>query len=84
MKTRKMKSKIHMKTESHINRSKSTFGFSRPRGRKRQCTTVMVGAAVAGLLLAAPAAAGDRDERDGDHGDRETVDHVLLVSVDHW
>jgi len=71
-----------MKTESDINRSKSTFGFSRPRGQKRRCTTAMVGAAVAGILLAAPAAAGDRDEHDRDHSDRETVDHVLLVSVD--
>ena len=38
----------------------------------------MLGAAVAGILLAAPALAGDHDDR----GDREKVDHVLLVSVD--
>ena len=82
MKTRKMKREIHMKTESHINRSNnpnSAFGFSRPRRRKLRSTTAMLGAAVAGILLAAPAVAGDRD---GDHGERETVDHVLLVSVD--
>jgi hypothetical protein len=85
MKTGKMKSKIHMKTESLINRSKNTksaFGFSRPRAQKLRCTTAMVGAALAGILLAVPAVAGDRDDRDGDHGERETVDHVLLVSVD--
>jgi len=35
----------------------------------------MFGVAVAGILLTAPAVAGD-------HDDRETVDHVLLVSVD--
>ena len=38
----------------------------------------MLGAAVASILLAAPAVAGDR----GDHGNRGTVDHVLLISVD--
>jgi hypothetical protein len=79
MKTGKMRSKIHMRTESHINRSNnntnSAFGFPRPRPRKLRCTTAIFGAAVAGILLAAPAVAGDRD-------DRETVDHVLLVSVD--
>jgi Type I phosphodiesterase / nucleotide pyrophosphatase len=78
MKTGKMKSKMHMKTESHINRSNnlnSAFGFSRPRPRKLRSTTAMLGAAVAGILLAAPTLAGDHDER-------ETVDHVLLVSVD--
>jgi hypothetical protein len=41
----------------------------------------MLGAAVAGILLAAPAIAGDSDDQD-DHGHRETVDHVLLISVD--
>jgi hypothetical protein len=35
----------------------------------------MLGVSAAGVLLAAQAVAGD-------HGDRETVDHVLLVSVD--
>jgi hypothetical protein len=77
-KTGKMKSKIQMKTESPINRSNntnSTFGFPRPRPRKLGCTTAMFGAAVAGILLAAPAVAGDDDHR-------EKVDHVLLVSVD--
>jgi len=78
MKTKRIKSKIHMKTESNINRSNntnSTFGFSSSRPRKLRSTTAMLGAAVAGILLAAPAVAGD-------HDDRETVDHVLLVSVD--
>jgi len=42
----------------------------------------MHGATVAGILLVAPAVAGDRDEGSGDHNERETVDHVLLVSVD--
>jgi hypothetical protein len=81
MKTRRMKSKMHMKTESHINRSNntnSTFGFSRPRPQKLRCTTAMFGAAVAGVLLAAPAVAGDHD----DHEDHKTVEHVLLISVD--
>jgi hypothetical protein len=84
MKTGKMKSKIHTKTESHINRSNtnSTFGFCRPRAKKLRCTIAMLGAAVAGILLAAPAVAGDRDDPDGDHGEREKVDHVLLISVD--
>jgi hypothetical protein len=64
MKTGKMKSKIHMKTESHIDRSNSTsgtFGFSRPRAQKLRCTTAMLGAAVAGVLLGAPAVARDHD-----------------------
>jgi hypothetical protein len=81
MKTGKMKNKIHMKTESQINRSKntySTFGFSRPRTQKLRFTTAMFGAAVAGTLLAAPAVAWEGD----DHHERETVDHVLLISVD--
>jgi Type I phosphodiesterase / nucleotide pyrophosphatase len=67
-----------MKTESHINRSdntNNTFGFSRPRPGKLRCTTAMLGGAVAGILLAAPAVARDDDNRG-------TVDHVLLVSVD--
>jgi hypothetical protein len=38
----------------------------------------MLGAAVAGTLLATSAVAGDR----GDYGNRRTVDHVLLISVD--
>ena len=38
----------------------------------------MLGAAIAGILLATPAAAGDR----GDYRNRRTVDHVLLISVD--
>jgi hypothetical protein len=78
MKRGKMKSKIHMKTESYINRSDNIFGFSRLRPQRLRCTAAMFGAAVAGILLAAPAAAGDHDDNDG----RETVDHVLLISVD--
>jgi len=80
-----MKSKIPVNTELRINRSnnaKSTFGFSRPWGQQLRCTTAMLAAAVAGILLVASAVAGDRDERDGDHGEREKVDHVLLVSID--
>src|SRR5262249_1098059 len=81
MKTGKMKSKIHLKTESLINRSKNTnntFGFSRPRAQKLRFTTAMFGAAVAGILLGAPAVAGEGD----DQHERERVDHVLLISVD--
>src|SRR5262249_1999794 len=81
MKTGKLKSKIHMKTESPINRlnnTNSTCGFSR---QKLRCTTAMFGAAVASILLVSPAVAGDREDQD-DHGHRETVDHVLLISVD--
>jgi hypothetical protein len=80
-----MKSKIPLKTKLRINRSNnanSTFGFSRPWVQKLRCTTAMLAAAVGGILLAAPAMAGDREESDGDHGDRHTVDHVLLVSID--
>jgi hypothetical protein len=77
MKTGKMKSKIHMKAESHINRSNkrnSIFGFSRLRPQRLRCTTAMFGAAAAGILLALPAVAkGD---------DLKTVEHVLLISVD--
>ena len=78
MKTGKMKSKIHPKTESHIDRSNnrnSIFGFSRLRSQKLRCTTAIFGAAVAGVLLALPAAAKDDD-------DLKTVEHVLLISVD--
>jgi predicted AlkP superfamily pyrophosphatase or phosphodiesterase len=73
-----MKSKIHLKTESHINRSNnrnSIFGFSRLRPQKLRCTTAMFGAAVAGILLALPAVARDDD-------DLKRVEHVLLISVD--
>jgi Type I phosphodiesterase / nucleotide pyrophosphatase len=78
MKTGKMKSKIHLKTESSINRSNygnSIFGFSRLRPQKLRCTTAMFGAAVAGILLALPAVARDDD-------DLKKVEHVLLISVD--
>jgi Type I phosphodiesterase / nucleotide pyrophosphatase len=78
MKTGKMKSKIHMKTESRINRSNNRnniFGFSRLRPLKLRCTTAMFGAAVAGILLALPAVARDDD-------DQKRVEHVLLISVD--
>jgi hypothetical protein len=77
MKTGKMKSKIHLKTESHIHRPNnrnSIFGFSRLRPQKLRCTTATFGAAVAGILLALPAVVkGD---------DLKTVEHVLLISVD--
>jgi Type I phosphodiesterase / nucleotide pyrophosphatase len=79
MNTAKMKSMIQMKTESPINRSNNanrTFGFSRPRFGKLRYATAMLGGAVAGFLLAAPALARDDDD---DHG---KVDHVLLISVD--
>jgi hypothetical protein len=78
MKTGKMKSKIHLKTESPINRSNyrnSIFGFSRLRPQKLRCTTAIFGAAVAGILLALPALAHDDD-------DLKKVEHVLLISVD--
>jgi hypothetical protein len=78
MNTGKMKSRIHMKTESPINRSNHadrTYGFFHPRHGKLRYTTAMLGGAVAGILLAAPAVARDDD-------DRGKVDHVLLVSVD--
>jgi hypothetical protein len=78
MKTGKMKSKIHMKAESPINRSNkrnSIFGFSRLRPQRLRCTTAMFGAAAAGILLALPAVARDDD-------DVKTVEHVLLISVD--
>ena len=72
-----MKSKIHLMTESPINRSNygnSIFGFSRLRPQKLRCTTAIFGAAVAGILLALPAVAGDDDLK--------KVEHVLLISVD--
>jgi hypothetical protein len=78
MNTGKMKSRLQMKTESRINRSNNanrTYGFSRPRPGKLRYITAMLGGAVAGLLLGAPAVARDDD-------DRGKVDHVLLVSVD--
>jgi Type I phosphodiesterase / nucleotide pyrophosphatase len=77
MKTGKMKSKIHLKTEPPINRSNnrnSILGFSRLRPQKLRCTTAMFGAAAAGILLALPAMAKDDDLK--------TVEHVLLISVD--
>jgi hypothetical protein len=64
-----------MKTQLPINWSNSTFGISCLRRGKLRRTTATLAAAVAGVLLAAPAAAGD-------HSERKTVDHVLLVSVD--
>jgi Type I phosphodiesterase / nucleotide pyrophosphatase len=73
-----MKSKIQMKNASPSNRSNhpdSPLGFSRPRSQKHRCATTMLGAAGIAVLLAAAAVAGD-------HSDRDTVDHVLLVSVD--
>ena len=78
MKTGRMKSKIQMKIASRINRSNhtdSTFGFSRPRRQKLWCATRMLYVGATAVLLAAAAVAGD-------HSDRDTVDHVLLVSVD--
>ena len=62
-----------MKTESNTNR---TYGFSRPWPGKLGYTTAMLGGAVAGILLAAPAVAREDDN------DRGKVDHVLLISVD--
>jgi hypothetical protein len=79
MNTGKTKSMIQMKTESPINRSNNanrTFGFYRPRSGKLRYATAMLGGAVAGILLAAPAVARDDDD------DRGKVDHVLLISVD--
>lgn len=67
-----------MKTKSAINRPTNmhdTSGFSGASTQKLRCTTAILGASLAGLLLAAPAMAGD-------HDDHDTVDHVLLVSVD--
>ena len=67
-----------MKTESRINRSNNanrTYGFSRARPGKLRYIAAMLGGAVAGLLLAAPAVARDDD-------DRGKVDHVLLVWLD--
>ena len=75
MKTGRMKSKIHIRTKSHNKRSNSTFGFSRSWYQKLRYTTSMLGVSAAGVLLAAQAVAGD-------HSDRDTVEHVLLVSVD--
>ena len=80
-----MKSRIHIQTASHSNPSintNSAFGFSRPWAQKFRCTTAMLIAAVAGILLTTPAVAGDRDDRDRDHDDHQKVDHVLLISVD--
>src|SRR5260370_42290997 len=77
MNTGKMKTRLQMKTESPINRSNNanrTFGFSRPRSGKLRYTTAMLGGAIAGILLAAPAVARDDDD--------DRVDHVLLISVD--
>ena len=71
-----MKDGICMKTQLPINWSNRTFGFSPLRlGKLRGATAMLGAAAVAGILLAAPAVAKD------DHG-RGTVDHVLLISVD--
>src|SRR5271165_1628482 len=78
MNTGKMKSRLQMKTESRINRSNNanrTYGFSRPRLGKLRCTTAMLGAAAASVLLPAHAVAWDQN-------DHQKVDHVLLVSVD--
>jgi hypothetical protein len=69
----KMKSRLQMKTESNTNR---TYGFSHPWPGKLGYTTAMLGGAVAGILLAAPAVAREDDD------DRGKVDHVLLISVD--
>jgi Type I phosphodiesterase / nucleotide pyrophosphatase len=72
-----MKSNIPPKAESHVSRSNMTnhvCGFSRPLAGIFRCSTAMLGAA-AGVLLAAPAIAGE----DHDHG---RVEHVLLISVD--
>jgi hypothetical protein len=81
-----------MKTDSNTNQSNNApndRGFSPQPLRKLLCATAMLGAAVAGILLAVPAAAGNGDDkgregegRDRDHNDRERVDHVLLISVD--
>ena len=73
--TVKMKSGIQIKTKSHSNWSNNTFRFFRPRDGRLRCTTVMFGAAVAGILLALPAMARDDD-------DQKRVEHVLLISVD--
>jgi hypothetical protein len=80
-----MKSRIHIQTASNINRSNntdSTFGLSRSRTQKLRCATAILGAAVTGILLTAPGLAGDQEDRDRDHDHHETVDHVLLISVD--
>ena len=80
-----MKSRIHIKTASNNKRSNNTngtVGFSRSRAQKLPCATATLGAAVAGILLTAPAVAGDREDRDRDRDHHETVDHVLLISVD--
>jgi hypothetical protein len=72
-----MKSKTPLNAESHVNRSDMTYsvcGFSRPLAVIFRCSTAMLGAA-AGVLLAAPATAGE----DHDHG---RIEHVLLISVD--
>ena len=72
------KNRTHLETESHIDRlgkTNSTCGLSRPRPQKHWCRSAMLHAAVGSILLAAPALAAD-------HGNRKTVEHVLLVSVD--
>jgi hypothetical protein len=74
-----------MKTDSHTNQSNnasSGCGFSPQQLRKLRCATAMLGAAVAGILLTVPALADEREGHDKDHGEREKVDHVLLISVD--
>jgi hypothetical protein len=78
MNTGKMKSTIQIKTGSRIklsNNANRIYGFSCPRPGKLWCTTAMLGGAVAGILLPAPAVAKDDN-------DRGKVGHVLLVSVD--
>jgi Type I phosphodiesterase / nucleotide pyrophosphatase len=49
--------------------------FSFPRFGSLRCMAAIFGSAVAGILLAAPAMAGDDDHH-------KKVDHVLLISVD--
>jgi Type I phosphodiesterase / nucleotide pyrophosphatase len=53
-------------------------GFSRPLAGIFRYSTAMLGAA-AGVLLAAPAIAGEDHDHEHDHG---RVEHVLLISVD--
>jgi hypothetical protein len=69
-----MKSGIQIKTKLHTTWLNNTFRFFRPWEGRLRCTTAMLGGAVAGILLALPAVAGNDSIG--------KVEHVLLISVD--
>jgi hypothetical protein len=69
-----MKSGIQIKTKLHTTWLNNTFRFLRPWDGRLRCPTAILGGAVAGILLALPAVAGNDSIG--------KVEHVLLISVD--